>query len=461
MKNLAFILVICISTLSFSQNWTLISTDKQYHYFQEDVHPATIKVDSMDFLGDDVMFYLNRIVVECDTCEQSWLPYFLYNQPNFLQKKVLLQDSVFRFLDTNAFAIRPYAPVGTNWMFDTINNINASIIGASMVTTFGESDSLKLISLSNGYSIILSKNFGIKSFQVNGDEPEFQLKGVQGVNDYGYYVPDMDDYYDYQVGDVFNYSRTWVIGDPDNTGGTSYYYQIKSLEHTDSTIVMNVDKCSNVNPNVWPFDYQEFYNTELVIEKFQFANSLLGSYNSIEPWMDWDMEIYTKTKISLNENVIQKSFETFMIDTFSIEGLARRAEYQEGYLTFQGKSFNYQEYGFEYGYDYVNNYIGNSNVDSFSCNYLFHSVPEIKVNEHFSIAPNPANEKITINRGSVLEPYEITVFNLQGQLVQSDTWKAGIKAKSLNVASLPKGMYLIKFYSKNQLVGEEKFVKID
>lgn len=456
MQKILTVFIILISLGAFGQNWSLISTDYQYHYFQEDVHTATIAVDSMEVIGNDVMFYLNRIVVECDTCEQSWLPYFLYNQPNFLQKKVLLQDSVFRFLDTNEFAIMPYAPVGTNWTFDTINNITASIIGASMVTTFGETDSLKLISLSNGYSIVLSKNFGIKSFQVNGDEPEFQLKGVQGINDFGYYVPDMEDYYDYEVGDVFLWSSV-SVGPDGGENENSFYYQVESIIHTDTSVVLEIGGCSVINPMEWPYQYESFQNSNFVIDKRNFANASINEFFNVELYSDWGFDQFVQTRIISVDNEVAKKFEYFILDTFASADLSRRDELQYGNLMFKNKSYRYAEDGFEYAYEESNTFL--YNLDTFYCDYL--SIPEINVNEHFTIAPNPASEKITINRNSVLEPYEITVFNLQGQLVQSDTWKAGIKAKSLNVASLPKGMYLVKFRSKNQLVGEEKFVKID
>ena len=69
------------------------------------------------------------------------------------------------------------------------------------------------------------------------------------------------------------------------------------------------------------------------------------------------------------------------------------------------------------------------------------SVNEVRVNDIFSIAPNPATEQVTITSkdGNV---NAIAIYDVTGKLVRRETTNAPIS--TINVNQLPKGIYLIK-----------------
>lgn len=78
MKNLEiqimwipFILFFFSSTLCGGQNWNLINTTDRFHYGLNGSTfiTATLTTDSIREIDGDTTFYLNRIVVPCDTCD--------------------------------------------------------------------------------------------------------------------------------------------------------------------------------------------------------------------------------------------------------------------------------------------------------------------------------------------------------------------------------------------------------
>ena len=71
----------------------------------------------------------------------------------------------------------------------------------------------------------------------------------------------------------------------------------------------------------------------------------------------------------------------------------------------------------------------------------------------FTVYPNPTNSTLTINTS--LNYSSIQIINMLGQLVFRKE-----KSTSLNVSSLPSGIYFIQLVdTKGSVIGKEKFVK--
>ncbi len=83
-----------------------------------------------------------------------------------------------------------------------------------------------------------------------------------------------------------------------------------------------------------------------------------------------------------------------------------------------------------------------------SCQSLTSSANEIVQNLPFSIAPNPANSEVRINLSDDnIDPAHLTIYSLQGNLIQSK--QLIDNQSSVDVSSLPRGMYLVKVQQGN------------
>ena len=77
---------------------------------------------------------------------------------------------------------------------------------------FGQPDSVKAISFSNGSSMAISKTYGIISYATT--DGQIDLIGIQGTLEVGAYFPAIPDFFNYQPGDVLQYrsTRSWSNG---------------------------------------------------------------------------------------------------------------------------------------------------------------------------------------------------------------------------------------------------------
>ncbi|MEI6885246.1 MAG: T9SS type A sorting domain-containing protein [Bacteroidota bacterium] len=163
----------------------------------------TIWIDSARAIGSDSVFYLNRIVTYCDTCPAT---YRLCNQPDFLRKNMYKRSvGKYEFRYPGSFLIKTFANSGESWLYDTANSITATVFSVSLQQVFGTADSVKEIHLSNGGILKLSKTHGLLQFTLTPVTQVYSLLGIEGHN-LGEKVPKFAEIYNFNVGDVFQYS---------------------------------------------------------------------------------------------------------------------------------------------------------------------------------------------------------------------------------------------------------------
>jgi hypothetical protein len=218
MKKLSAIifLLIFIQT-SFAQTYSPVSFGKKYNYTCDTSNVIfTVFTDSISVNGNDTLFYLNRIVVPCDTIEDISVyqeysygtnSIFLKNQPIFLEKQFIKTDSTLWFHSPSSFVIYPQKNIDESWLYDTSNNVTATVKSRNTETVLGESDIVTLFLLSTGDTILLSQNYGFIKFPL-GDGNYFRLIGIEGINDLGYSLGDYRSFFNYSVGDSFVYWET-------------------------------------------------------------------------------------------------------------------------------------------------------------------------------------------------------------------------------------------------------------
>jgi hypothetical protein len=245
LRKYSFIALVFTPLLLAGQNWRIINPSYKYNYQHDTANyiASTIYVDSIDVIEGDSVFYLNRIMAPCDTCTSlPWGPdnYYLKNQPQFLQRMMTrLEDNTWKFHDTAIFYIKPKTSVGGSWIFDSSLMIIAQVENKYLDTAFNIQDSMKRIVLSNGREIILSKNFGILEYEPP-DGINLTLEGIEGPG-LGTQVPKFHDFFDFQVGDIFQYqiSAGWATGIGYEAIDT--YEKVTILEKIESTDSLHYD----------------------------------------------------------------------------------------------------------------------------------------------------------------------------------------------------------------------------
>lgn len=153
-----------------AQNWQLLNPNYKYNFEINNTGFITHQIfaDSFDIIDFDTVFYLNRIVTVYDTSAntQYEIEFKIKNQPQFLMRQVVKDtNNFYSFEDTINFVIKPEYHFGQPWNFRISPNINAVVSFEGVENVLGQADSVKYISLSDGRTIKISKNYGIYYFE--------------------------------------------------------------------------------------------------------------------------------------------------------------------------------------------------------------------------------------------------------------------------------------------------------
>lgn len=207
-KLLLSLLLLSYLLFGYSQNWRPIIEGERHHfsYFPTAFITNTIYIDSVTTEGQEIIYHLNRIVVECDTCDAPGfvMPYLL-DQGQFLQKQMVKQENGgYRFEGASEFLLYPEAEEGASWMYDAANGVSATVTAVMENQVFDQTDSIKLITLSNDQTILLSKSFGLLEFGSDEMSGLYSLNGLE-VAELGEQLPNFWRFFDFNVGDVFQY----------------------------------------------------------------------------------------------------------------------------------------------------------------------------------------------------------------------------------------------------------------
>lgn len=208
MKYWSLFIFLSLHAVLSAQNWLPLVPSDEYQFRNSDslLISNVIRVDSQTLLPNgDRLFFLNLIVTDCDTCITH--PAKLGNQGQFLQKRALLRpDGRWLFSGKNTFLLAPAASMGESWLMDTAQNLVATVAQLGTQTIFNQPDSVKIIALSNGRQIILSKDHGILQFPDYYTIANYDLMGIPSRN-LGEKLPQWQDFYDFQPGDELEFER--------------------------------------------------------------------------------------------------------------------------------------------------------------------------------------------------------------------------------------------------------------
>lgn len=235
---LIILLLWCFLPKLHSQNWNILNSgDRLLFYAGSDGFGSSsvyISGDSMIVSGNDTTFILNRKV---DDNSSSFLH---GNIPQVYQRELIhAANGDWIFHDTAQWVMRPADPVGSNWLFNSQNGISATISGNNQQTVLGQPDSVKTILLSNGDSILASRDHGLIYLPMcMGVTNEYFLAGKNQSADDS--IPSFQTIFDFHPGDIFQYS----IGYGDWINSTHIYEQdsIINVTFSPGVVIIQVKK---------------------------------------------------------------------------------------------------------------------------------------------------------------------------------------------------------------------------
>jgi len=464
------IILVAIFHLTYAQNWNLINKAYKYNYIDNANEINTIRIDSVQVEGGDTIFYFNRIVIDCDTCPAYYngYPQFaFYDIPQFFQEQVKKTDSTYFFSFPNQFTIKQKAKENQNWLFDTINNIQATILKESEEFIFDGLDSIKIIGLSTNDTIIISKKYGIIKFGSVYDENSYNLVGVNNVA--GDSVPDFYDIFNFEIGDIFEYhgDKWQVESDRMNfikkitidskrviQDTVEYDISVKYLEWTG--LHSNPSEYNSSLKFVNSPDHPtNKFNNELVEIKSYLENDWYDNYNyTVLKCVKNSNGLYTKSLGSSDSHDFFSIFDS--TDKILIRNYDVWDEHEIKYTSGLGEVYHKID-GFEWNSlsELVGYIKGNDTVGIITKDYIIMDNKDIIVDNEFKIYPNPVSDKSIIELPDKNIEYQILIFNIQGQEVYNCFTKNNIE---INHNDFKTGIYLYQISNSKNKIYTGKFI---
>ena len=517
-KNPFTLLSLCLLSLSaISQNWSVFNPLYRYNYKYNNNNLVTqvLFADSSKVAGGDTSYYLNRIGFECigsfptfsvsvGTTANIVIP----NVPQFLQGKIVkYSNGTVGLLDTANLLIKPACQPTQSWLFDAVNNVTATCISKTQKTSFGFSDSLKLILIGSNDTLLLSKHFGILQFpNLYNKNKYYRLVGIEyaasydSTSLYGEKVPNAWDFYRYDVGDKFCYQETsnstfhtaqyiYTMGDftvlSKTTVANAYVYSISGSWASTSTTgtLTSSNSGSGFGTVITPgnlssalFENKMYPGKIIESTRYNTGSSVLCSgmfcsYNLVKFGKDNQGTFFKYA--GLGCSTLPSSYLSFIPATTAL-GL----EYlPAGYLRVPlpgsgiGKYIS-EVYGVGLGklavkkwqvetgesYDYCQTCA----IKKGSLYYgteTFVGIDEVKINDgSFKLYPNPTSGLARLHGGNQVLS-EIRVSDMLGRTVLILDHELDQNDIEINLSTQQAGLYFVQIFNKDGLMHTEKLIK--
>lgn len=485
-KGLYFCLCISVSCIAQPNfDWFPFRPATQYNYHVDSSLAkisTAVKIDSSSGTSP-INYYLNKVVISCDTCHNNFLvndfsdsTYTLNHQAQFAGHSFSkLLNSGFYFKGSGSFVVFPFSAVGNTWIYDTTQNLNATLTAKNTQNIFGQLDSVCVIKLSNSDTIIISKSFGIVQFPIHTVSSHyFKLVGIEGAPVYGLKTKTFHDFFDFNVGDVFQYEFTeddynnlpplfksgherWDILSSHIYSDSSCYTVLKT--YYDST------KYGGSAPTINA--YTQTLMVSFIDSLSHIANLLPLQEVFVNPYFIFNNGIKHIHRINLSSgfnNRMTKGFGLSCPNLFlsnGVSGAAMETNFPNVFLNKNSSKIIGRELAEGLGftsilyndYDRISQrcligYIKGSEHYGVIYDTDPLSIPAITKRETFSIYPNPTNNQINI-RGVFNSETQLSIFNSLGEQISTQTVYSGNSFVILDAQILQSGLYFIVIAEPN------------
>jgi len=464
MKTIYTLLLILISSISFSQDWNLINPNRTVFFQHSDSSSITntIVIDSSEANGSNTTHYTGYAFKYCDTCQGfSTQTPIIYRYAKELLG-FTIEDAVINNqynLDNNT--IKQHTQLNDSWIFNP--NLSATVVNTSEQLILGILDSTKTVELSNNDTIIISKNYGViryPDFENIGNY--YQMVGYhEGQNSFGSYLPNFWRTYDFNVGDIYSY----------NTNTSDSYYQENS-QITLKILSKNIigDTINITSRCLYSFQYYETDTYPNEPQSYQYYSNILQSTymvnneNRIENCFGICNTYNESYSLFYPNPILSNNYYTYNTNNFSgvkstidpVFGKVKRGIYLDNLsdsLFSVNEYFNFHSY-LDFGTNIgllefspqtlspsTQSYLIGAIINGDTTGTIYNFPDDLGFEENTSpntleFYPNPAANQITINT----KLSNLKIFNNLGQIVINKNHPSQI----IDLSGLPKGLYFIK-----------------
>lgn len=200
MNKITFTIAFLLTSLaSFSQNWAPFALGEAHHYRSDTGTwiDRTIRVDSVTGDASDSIWHFPRLLIALDRYNA------LTNQPHFCQRTMRLQGGGhYQFTDPGNVSLDALSMLGGIAVVDSATGATGIVTRLYAGFVLGVADSLKVVTLTAGDSLVLSKAHGLVEWPASLGPQRYLLTGLQ-AQQLGDTLPGFDGFYRYKWGDVF------------------------------------------------------------------------------------------------------------------------------------------------------------------------------------------------------------------------------------------------------------------
>jgi len=470
MRKVSLLILFLILSLcgAWAQNWQPVNLNYSYNYqlTPTEYITNTVKVDSVLVVNNDSVFYLNRIMTNCDTCpDNEYNQFALKNQPQFLMREMVKESpNSFLFQDNEEFRIEPQSSLNESWIYSVSENIDAEITFAGEETFMGVADSVKHISLSTGEVIKIAKNHGIIQFPAENGE-NYELIGIDGEIEVGEHLPNFWDFYDYEVGDVFQRLEYFYDFGSDSQEFDLKNFEITSKEVLDDRLIYTVTG--------WKVHLDHFYPEPEIYHVLYYSSldEVIVYVDSLKHWTNsypgkmvnltefshiyGETEALHKTEINKTEEGYEKTigtqqFRPFHHDLVDSELLISNegSPLMSVFVSYKENCGNESEWnGFEHsGGSLLQSKIHNGDtIGKFiPLNALVNM--GYRLNYKTEIYPNPVKENQTLKIKSKERVNSYKLYNITGRLVS----QGKLNDNTIKFENQKAGIYFLNIYTANE-----------
>jgi len=496
-KLIATFLILFISFSLNAQNWNVFNKSYRYNYIYDNNALITnvLFIDSLRNIGADTLYLMNRIGVECNgTCPTittaitTTANVIIPNMPQFLQRTIIkYANGLVMLKDTAKLVIKPTCTLNETWLFDSINNKNATCINTSTQTIFSLTDSVKTILIDGTDTLKLSKKFGIVQFpNLYNKNKYYRLVGIENSNAcdqlslYGLKVPNAWDFYDFNVGDKFcfeDYSH--VVPGPSSA---SWSWKTESIEILSKTVLpgigydYTIQKKTQQNSTGLSIPPTSSFTNTITTLSYDFSIPYYSAYFRLYPGklnIPWNFQLNI-VKFGFDNNNKFYAYSGHNCTTYTNISMPNANAPSSFRLLSSG--FHAQTSGYNVSDVYATG-LGNitrwNKTDGYEMRHcttfakkngstyfgeeVYVGIEENnKIESSVSVYPNPATDDVYIN--SINKPCKIEVLNSTGELVLVAEVNESLTTK-LNLKEISAGIYFIKIYNQTGLTGVKKLIK--
>jgi hypothetical protein len=466
------ITLLLLPCVLFGQNWLPVVPNEIQHYRLQDSSHIThsLRIDSLKQSGNNTIYYLNRIIQWKNIGEVIALKdqgQFLGQQMTLMPDGLLILNHESFFLDTTII-LQLDAGLGQSWLALPESNTMASVTHLDETQVLGIMDSVKTITFDNGIVWKLSKHHGlVEAADYQHQNTKVTLSGLETAG-LGERLYQMADFFDYHVGDVFEYSQNSIY----QTGGTDLWYKIKILEKPVNTpdTLRYVAEFRTVEIVSGLFNHTKYFLDTITISYLKKDWERISSYHhQVVPaiWNDLTYTIILQNNLLIgNPNPVGivpvDTCSVYLVPDdpshwlYSVEGgitCNLGYHYYEVFRAGIGRTtyaYSLIDYFF---HERMNGAViqGDTVFGKISPDWAFTQTEAPFTSEKLLVAPNPAVEEITIQVPPGKLNGILIMYHSSGHVV--NRWKV-TQTETINITvnDLPSGLYLIEYRSEKGIL---------